>query len=109
MAAKDPTTTPIISSVRVKQGGVHFTGARTVHLLTTDREFVSVAGNTTVVCDTITTVPTGDVRPTPRLAGNVVKNGGLLICTRFTLTLAYADRPPWSVAHTRIQYAVPFW
>lgn len=59
MAAKDPTTTPIISSVRVKQGGVHFTGARTVHLLTTDREFVSVAGNTTVVCDTITTVPTG--------------------------------------------------
>jgi len=59
MAAKDPATTPVISSVRVKQGGVHFTGARTVHLLTTDKDFVAIAGNTTVVCDSISTAPTG--------------------------------------------------
>lgn len=59
MAAKDPTVTPVISSVRVKQGGVHFTGARTVHLLTTDKDFVAVAGNTTVVCESISTAPTG--------------------------------------------------
>ena len=59
MAAKDPSVSPVISSVRVRQGGVHFTGARTVHLLTTDRDYVPVAGNTTVVCEAISTVPTG--------------------------------------------------
>lgn len=57
--AKDPSTTPVIHSVRVKQGGVHFTGARLVHLLTTDRDSISISGNTTVVCESISTAPTG--------------------------------------------------
>ena len=48
-----------IHSVRVRTGGVHFTGARIVTTLTTDPDAVNVTGSNVVVCSEIKFHPAG--------------------------------------------------
>ncbi len=48
-----------IHSVRVRTGGVHFTGARIVTTLTTDPAAVNVTGSNVVVCTDIRFHPAG--------------------------------------------------
>lgn len=48
-----------IQSVRVRTGGVHYTGARIVTLLTIDKSAVNIAGSNIVTCDDISFHPAG--------------------------------------------------
>jgi hypothetical protein len=53
--AQEPTVTHTdrISSVRIRTGGVHYSGARIVTLLTTDRNATSVLGSSVIQCEAI--------------------------------------------------------
>lgn len=48
-----------IASVRVRTGGVHFSGARVITTLTTNRDAVNIAGSNIVVCESIRFHPAG--------------------------------------------------
>lgn len=48
-----------IHSVRIRTGGVHFTGARIITTLTTDTSAVNLTGSNTVVCERIAFHPAG--------------------------------------------------
>mgnify|MGYP007127771355 CR=1 FL=1 len=48
-----------IHSVRIRTGGVHFTGARIITTLTTDTSAVNLTGSNTVVCTEIKFHPAG--------------------------------------------------
>ena len=48
-----------IASVRIRTGGVHFSGARIVTLLTVDKTAVNIAGSNVIVCDAIRFHPAG--------------------------------------------------
>ena len=48
-----------IHSVRIRTGGVHFTGARIVTLLTTDSASTNLTGSNVVVCSEIKFHPAG--------------------------------------------------
>lgn len=54
-----PDTNLVIHSVRVRVGGVHFTGARVISLLTTDPSAQNLTGSNVVVCDRIAFHPGG--------------------------------------------------
>jgi hypothetical protein len=48
-----------IHSVRIRTGGVHFSGARIITSLTTDSSAVNLTGNNVVVCQDIRFHPAG--------------------------------------------------
>lgn len=48
-----------IHSVRVRTGGVHFTGARIITTLTTDAAAQNLTGSNVVVCERISFHPAG--------------------------------------------------
>lgn len=52
-------TTDTIASVRIRTGGVHYSGARIISLLTTDPTVTSVAANNVIICDLIRWHPAG--------------------------------------------------
>lgn len=54
-----PDTNLVIHSVRVRVGGVHFTGARVISLLTTDPSAQNLTGSNVVVCKEIKFHPGG--------------------------------------------------
>ena len=54
-----PDTNLAIHSVRVRVGGVHFTGARVISLLTTDPSAQNLTGSNVVVCKEIKFHPAG--------------------------------------------------
>lgn len=56
--SKTPSELPI-HSVRVRVGGVHFTGARVISLLTTSTDEVNLTGSNVVVCSEIKFHPAG--------------------------------------------------
>lgn len=53
------TSTDRIASVRIRTGGVHYSGARIVTLLTTDRSAVNIAGSNVITCEDISFHPAG--------------------------------------------------
>jgi hypothetical protein len=48
-----------IKSVRIRVGGVHYSGARVVTLLTTDPTQINLTGSNVIVCDVIRFHPAG--------------------------------------------------
>lgn len=56
--SKSPSDLPI-HSVRVRTGGVHFSGARIITSLTTDPSALNLTGANVVVCDKISFHPAG--------------------------------------------------
>lgn len=48
-----------IASVRVRTGGVHFSGARIITTLTTNKDAVNIAGANIIVCEDIRFHPAG--------------------------------------------------
>ena len=46
-------------SVRIRTGGVHFSGARIVTLLTTDKTATNIAGSNVIICESIRFHPAG--------------------------------------------------
>lgn len=56
---KVPSNRERLSSVRIRTGGVHYTGARIITQLTTDDTAQNIAGSNIVICSTITTHPAG--------------------------------------------------
>ena len=48
-----------LSHVRVRTGGVHFSGARIISTLTVDKTAINLAGNNVVVCEAIKIHPAG--------------------------------------------------
>jgi len=48
-----------LSSVRIRTGGVHYSGARIVTLLTTDKTATNIAGSNVIVCEVIKFHPAG--------------------------------------------------
>ena len=60
--SKEATATPgkeSIVSVRIRTGGVHYSGARIVTLLTTDKSATNIAGSNVIVCESIRFHPAG--------------------------------------------------
>ena len=60
--SKEATATPgkeSIASVRIRTGGVHYSGARIVTLLTTDKSATNIAGSNVIVCESIRFHPAG--------------------------------------------------
>lgn len=56
---KQSPTRDRLSSVRIRTGGVHYTGARIITQLTTDDTAQNIAGSNIVICSYITTHPAG--------------------------------------------------
>lgn len=54
-----PSNREKLSSVRIRTGGVHYTGARIITQLTTDDTAQNIAGSNIVICSLITTHPAG--------------------------------------------------
>ena len=54
-----PAIKESISSVRIRTGGVHYSGARIITTLTTDKTHVNVAGSNVIVCESISFHPAG--------------------------------------------------
>lgn len=50
-----------IASVRIRTGGVHYSGARIVTTLTTDQSATNIAGSNVIVCHSIRFHPAGVV------------------------------------------------
>ena len=48
-----------IATVRIRTGGVHYSGARIITTLTTDRSAVNIAGSNVIVCESIRFHPAG--------------------------------------------------
>jgi len=48
-----------VISVRIRTGGVHFSGARIVTLLTTDKSASNIAGSNVIICESIRFHPAG--------------------------------------------------
>lgn len=48
-----------IASVRIRTGGVHYSGARIITTLTTDRSATNIAGSNVIVCESIRFHPAG--------------------------------------------------
>lgn len=58
-AANKPANADTISSVRIRTGGVHYSGARIVTTLTTDTSATNIAGSNVIVCESIGFHPAG--------------------------------------------------
>lgn len=54
-----PAGSVALASVRIRTGGVHFSGARIVTLLTLDQNAVNLTGSNVIVCTSIRTHPAG--------------------------------------------------
>lgn len=54
-----PSSREQLKTVRIRTGGVHFSGARIISLLVTDKSAASIASSNVVICDVITTHPAG--------------------------------------------------
>ena len=50
-----------IASVRIRTGGVHYSGARIITTLTTDKSATNIAGSNVIVCESIRFHPAGVV------------------------------------------------
>lgn len=48
-----------IATVRIRTGGVHYSGARIITTLTTDKSATNIAGSNVIVCESISFHPAG--------------------------------------------------
>ena len=73
-----------IASVRVRTGGVHFSGARIITTLTTDKSATNIAGSNVIVCDQIRFHPAGihfDATPAEGGGSHVIPYANIEVVT----------------------------
>ena len=61
-----------LKHVRVRTGGVHFSGARIITTLTTDQGAINIASQNILICDSISTHPAGVLFDAPKEGGKYI-------------------------------------